>query len=193
MRYHSLLKIVMPALLLTGSAAPSWAGGGGFGLGLGLGLGALFTADIIANSYPPYYPYPYSPAPYYPAPYYPYSYPAPYAYPPPQPTMNSAYSQPRQAVPAVQSIRQDTSRHDLPVVTDYHGELVALLDQKLKDGDITKGQSAAEVDRLDQMDRQARAEAAAQGGTLTGSEESALVEQYQQAYYLINHNFVVDR
>ena len=52
-------------------------------------------------------------------------------------------SPPQAALPAIQGIRQDTSRHDLTVVT--------------------------------------------------GSEESALVEQYQQAYYLINHNFVVDR
>jgi hypothetical protein len=182
MRYRNHLKIVMPVLLLTGSVAPSWAGGGGFGLGLG--LGALFTADIIANSYPPYYP-----APYYP--YYPYNSAAPYAYPAPQPTVNSTDTPPRQALPAVPSTREDTSRYDLTVVTDYHTELLALLDQKLKDGDITKGQSAAEVEALDQMDRLARAEAAAQGGTLTGTQERALVVQFQQAYYLINHNFVV--
>ena len=191
MHYRRLLKIVMPLLLLTGSAAPSWAGGGGFGLGLG--LGALFTADVIAHSYPLYYPYPYYTGPYYPAPYYPYSYPAPYAYRASQSTVNSGYVQPRQTVPAAQNSREDTIRYDLTVVTDYHTELLALLDQKLKNGDITKGQSAAEVDRLDQMDREAHADAAAQGGTLTDTQQRVLVEQYQQAYYFINHNFVVHR
>jgi len=193
MRYRNLLKIVMPVLLLMGSAAPSWAGGGGFALGLG--LGALFTADVIANSYPPYYAYPYYQTPYYPgSDYYApaYDYPRPLPYAEPRPIDRSAYGQTPAVDSAAQDISPDRSPHDLTVVNDYHLELRTLLDEKLKDGAITRAQHDAAANGVDQLDRQAHAEAAAHGGTLTGDEQSALIQQYQRDYYLFNHDFIVD-
>jgi len=118
-----------------------------------------------------------------------YYYPAPQAYDiPPQ-----EYAQPTQTAPPIQNLRPDISRHNLTVVSDYKSELQAILDQKLKDGDITKRQHDAELERLRQLDKQAKDDASVNRGYLTGDQEGALVRQYDRAYYVINHNFVVDQ
>lgn len=68
----------------------------------------------------------------------------------------------------------------------------ALLDKKLKDGDITKRQHDDEAARLNAIDQQAQKKAAANGDYLTGDQEGAFIQRFQHAYYIINHNFVVE-
>jgi len=76
------------------------------------------------------------------------------------------------------------ARHDPQAINDLLLELHTLLDQKLKDGDITKPQHDAEAAYLDRIEQQAH------GGALTEYEESGLVLKLHQAYYAISHNLV---
>jgi hypothetical protein len=88
---------------------------------------------------------------------------------------------------------EDKSRGEpLTAVNDLQMELRVLLDQKLKEGSITRAQHDAEVQYLGQIDRQAHSEAQANGGRLAPYDESALVRKLHQAYYAINHNLVVN-
>jgi hypothetical protein len=83
------------------------------------------------------------------------------------------------------------ARRDLTAVTDLALELRALLDQKLKDGDITKKQHDQEIEYLARIEKQARADADDAGGRLTAAQENDFVQQLHRAYYAINHNLIV--
>ena len=76
------------------------------------------------------------------------------------------------------------ARQDLQAVNDLLLELHTLLDQKLKEGAITRPQHDAEAASLDRIDQQAH------GGALTENEAGGLVQKLHQAYYAISHNFV---
>jgi len=87
---------------------------------------------------------------------------------------------------------QPAGRRDLSTVTDLHLELRTLLDQKLKEGNITQVQHTAEAKYLDQIDQEAHAAASANGGALTADQEKAFVQQLHKAYYAINHNLITN-
>jgi TRAP-type uncharacterized transport system substrate-binding protein len=82
-------------------------------------------------------------------------------------------------------------RRDLSTVTDLHLELRTLLDQKLKEGNITQAQYTAEAKYLDQIDQEAHTAASANGGTLSADQEAAFVQQLHKAYYAINHDLIL--
>ena len=77
-------------------------------------------------------------------------------------------------------------------VNDLQMELNTLLDQKLKDAQITQAQRDGEARFLDRLKVQAQTQAAANGGYLTTEQEELLVRQLHHAYYVINHNFIGD-
>ena len=85
-----------------------------------------------------------------------------------------------------------SSRRDLIAVNDLQMELSTLLDQKLKDAQITQAQRDGEARFLDRLKVQAQTQAAANGGYLTTEQEELLVRQLHHAYYVINHNFIGD-
>jgi|GEM_PF-1647210 len=80
----------------------------------------------------------------------------------------------------------------LTAVNDLLLELRTLLDQKLKDGAITKAQHDAEATYLSRVEKQAQLDATANGGHLTATQERAITQQLHQAYYAINHDLVVN-
>jgi hypothetical protein len=82
-------------------------------------------------------------------------------------------------------------RRDSTAVSDLLLELRALLDQKLKDKEITKPQYDAEKSYLARVEQQAQADAQTNGGALSAGQEDRWVQQLHQAYYAIVHNFVV--
>ena len=82
------------------------------------------------------------------------------------------------------------SFRDSRAISDLHLELTTLLDQKLKDRDITRAQHDSEMAYLNQIKSQARDDASANNGRLTGEQESTYVRQLHQAYYAINHNLI---
>ena len=82
-------------------------------------------------------------------------------------------------------------RADLTTVTDLHLELTTLLDQKLKEGNITQAQHDSEAKYLDQIDQEAHTAASANGGALTADQEASFVQQLHKAYYAINHNLIL--
>ena len=201
MRDRNVFKILIPLLVLL-IAPPSWGygggsghaggggghgGGGGWGGhgggwgGYGRGWGGGYGIGLGWG--PWWYPYGYDYGPYY-------DYSDPYDYAPPDDYGYAA--QAPQTAPVAQTVRSDSSRYNLLAITDYHSELSAVLDQKLKAGDITKRQYDAETAHLDKIDQQAQKESQANGGYLTGDQEGVFVQQFRRAYYLIHHNFVVD-
>jgi hypothetical protein len=93
------------------------------------------------------------------------------------------------AIPPTPSA-QPVGRRDLTTVTDLHLELSTLLDQKLKEGNITQAQRDSEAKYLDQIDQEAHAAASANGGALTADQESDFVQRLHKAYYTINHNLI---
>ena len=84
------------------------------------------------------------------------------------------------------------SRRDLTAVNDLQMELNTLLEQKLKDAQITQAQRDGEARFLDRLKVQAQTQAGANGDFLTTEQEESLVRQLHHAYYVINHNFIGD-
>jgi len=108
--------------------------------------------------------------------------------PKPKPAAEPAAAAPAQlpgAAPAATA-----SRADLASVNSLQRELHALLDRKLKDGDITKAQHDGEIQYLDDIHEQERAQAAANGGAPSADQLSSQMSQLQREYYRINHNFI---
>jgi len=207
-------KILLSVICLL-CVSPSWGWGrGGFGW-----RGGGPRVDIGVGPWWPYwYPdYYYPDYAYYPAPYAP-----PYAYAsspiaaPPAPSSGLSKEELRfryedgdiskeeyeaglrqLAEPKSQPDPQPRSEaapqgESLMAVNDLQMELRALLDQKLKEGSITGVQHDAEARYLTQLDRQAHSEAEANGGRLTSYDEADMVRKLHQAYYVINHNLVVN-
>jgi len=103
---------------------------------------------------------------------------------PPQQAVRPAASEPAEKTEPSSSV-QGFAR-----VSDLHLELTTLLDQKLKDGDITRAQHDSEINYLNQIKSQAHDDASANNGRLTGEQENTYVQQLHQAYYAINHNLI---
>jgi hypothetical protein len=95
------------------------------------------------------------------------------------------------AAPASKVEAPASSRRTSTAVSDLLLELRALLDQKLKDKEITKPQYDAEKSYLMRVEQQSNADAQANGGALSADQEDQVVQELHQAYYAIVHNFVV--
>jgi hypothetical protein len=94
------------------------------------------------------------------------------------------------SAPPIRNSAPRSSAKGLANITDLHLELTTLLDQKLKDGDITRAQHDSEATYLNQLESEARNEANATGGRLTTEGENSFTQQFHQAYYSINHNLI---
>ena len=173
-RRFSICALILSAFMLAGMAKPSWARFRGR-VGVFIGPGAYWYADPYY--YDPYW-YPYAPYPY---PYYPYYYyydPDVYyapddvpnePYPPaPAPSEHQAPETP----PA-----RDDSRHDLRFIEGQINRERDLTNYYYQDGDITQEQRDQAVQRLQELNEKARAEAKANGGFITSQEEKAFLNE----------------
>lgn len=100
------------------------------------------------------------------------------------------------AAPEVSPATQPESAYTPPIrnsttVSDLLLELRTLLDQKLKDGAITKAQDAAEASYLKSIDDQVQTASRTNGGALSPEDEQQFIDQLHQAYYAINHDLIV--
>ena len=93
-------------------------------------------------------------------------------------------------VPVTAPTANPYAHRELTPIDDLLLELRTLLDEKLKEGEITKAQHTAEGRRLDAIERQANASKKSHGGILPRDEQAALTIQLHQAYYDISHNFI---
>jgi hypothetical protein len=111
----------------------------------------------------PYYAPTYPAYPYYPYPYYP-------AYPPP------AYSPATTPEPAASAPASspDSARRDLRYTTAMISHARDAVKFEFQDGDVSRQQYEAATRNIDAVDREAQAEAAEGGGTITGDQERAL-------------------
>jgi hypothetical protein len=91
----------------------------------------------------------------------------------------AASALPAASMPGVSSERT-TGYYNLAAINDLLLELRTLLDQKLKDGDITRAQHDSELNYLAEMEKDAQA----------GADPNTIVQQLHHAYYTINHNFI---
>ena len=73
-----------------------------------------------------------------------------------------------------------TTGYNIAAINDLLLELRTLLDQKLKDGDITRAQHDSELSYLTQTEKDAQA----------GGHPNTIVQELHHAYYTINHNFI---
>jgi len=148
-------KTALVILLLVSAVSPSWGWWRrglrrGPRVGVYLGPGPWWYDPY----YDPYYPYYYPYSPYYPA------------YPPSvRPSSGETQSSP------------DNSRHDLQSVNDQIARAREEIQYEFDDGDITRADRDAETHRLSEIAKEARAQAKANGGYLTGNQENALLRQ----------------
>lgn len=173
MKRSSLFGVLL--LLLGTVSVPSWAWvrvgfrGPRFGVVVAPGFGAYYPYDPYyygPYAYPGYYyPYPVYPYPYYPQ--YPYG-----AYPPPP-----YGASPQQPAQPPQAPPPDTSRHDLTYFKQQLARVRERLDFDLSDGDITRDQRDADRRQLDQVEQEAKADAASNGGYVTGDQERELLHR----------------
>jgi hypothetical protein len=81
---------------------------------------------------------------------------------------------------------------NLRMVNDRMTRLHSLLDNKQATGDITKVQHDGMSGYLARIEKQARSDAEANGGSLARDQESAILEQLQRAEDAIARNFIVN-
>jgi hypothetical protein len=161
-RSIGLWAVMSLAPLLVSFVSPSWAwwrgGYRGPGIGVYLSPGPWWGYGY----YDPYYGYPGNP--YYPYAYSPYDVPYTYALPGVTPASRETQGS------------ADDSRHDLKFLDTQIARARDRVEYEYEDGDITRAERDAELDRLVGIKKEARAEAKVNGGTLTGDQERELLQ-----------------
>jgi hypothetical protein len=159
-----------------------WHGGGHGGwhgphIGVTVGPGPWWWYDPYYYHYDSYYDpyysyYPYAPYPYAYAPY-------PYPYVPSNPG-NQPQSPSQTPYPGTgdqeseQAPKPDNTRHNLKYINSMIAHARASVNYEYEDGDITQAQKDAALRNIEAVEQEAKSQAAAQGGTITGDQERAL-------------------
>ena len=93
-------------------------------------------------------------------------------------------------LPGTRPAADEVPAHDLKAVKDKLAQVRALLDQKLSEGNITKAQKESEAKYLDQLEKVAQAQAAANNGTISTRQESTLLQELHHVEGTIQNNLV---
>ncbi len=181
MRYPQRVGLSLFAILMLAFSLPSWAWSRVY---IGYrGWGGVRPWHY-AYPYSPYYPY-YADDLYYPyAPDYYGFYDAPYRIAPVEyaPVITAS------PVPEAVGGNVNSSGGKLGQVLDRLSGLRREVDFLLSDGDISQSQKKAAVRFFDDSEKQARAAAEANGGTLTGDQEKTLLQQLECAATALRTN-----